>query len=77
MMPKSRTGKSRGEIIVRTTRVANRIHPAVDFIAEAGLKSRITDLMWRFVNENFSSSKMCTWELCCDCAISRNNWTKL
>ena len=59
-LPKTRTEKRRGEFVLRTTRVANRIDHLVNFRIEQGLKQRITTLMWKFYSEKYSTLNLCT-----------------
>ena len=45
-LTKKRLEKSRGEIFFRTQRIANRLHPTIDFGNQHGLKHRILKQMW-------------------------------
>ena len=72
---KCKKEKTRGEYIYRTCRVINRINEQIQFANHVGLKSRIVNLMWKFVDNGFSDSNLCTWQLCCDFYDCRNIWT--
>lgn len=73
----ARTEKMRGEFIFRVCRIANRIHPNVNFENKIGLKDRIIKQMWATFNEKYSETNICTWQIACDCQVCRNNWTRL
>ena len=72
---KCKNEKTRGEFVYRTCRIIKRINERIQFANPLGLKSRIVSLMWKFVDNRFSDSNPCTWQLCCDCCDCRNIWT--
>ena len=74
-MQKVRTEKARNEFVFRTSRIVNRLEPYIHFDKRIGLKTRILNTMWKFVNERFSEMTTCTWQLFCDCITCRNKWT--
>ena len=74
-MRKVRTEKARNEFVFRTSRIVNRLEPYIHFDKRIGLKTRILNTMWKFVNERFSEMTTCTWQLFCDCITCRNKWT--
>ena len=67
-----RKEKTRGEFVYRTCRVINRINEKIQFANPLGLKLRIINLMWKFVDNRFFDSHPCTWQRCCDCCDCRN-----
>ena len=66
-MRKVSTEKARNEFVFRTSRIVNRLEPYIHFDKRIGLKTRILNTMWKFVNERFSEMTTCTWQLFCDC----------
>ena len=72
---KIRTENARGEFTKRTSRIANRIDKHDDFTNKTGLKNRILQLMWNFMDEKYNENNICTWQLACDCNQCRNKWT--
>ena len=74
-LKKTRTEKRRSEFIFQTCRLANKIDDKIKFHEAKNLKARLIKLMWEFVEKKFSSSNVCTWQLCCDCQKCRNLWT--
>ena len=74
-LPKTRTEKARNDFFFRTCRLANRIEKYIEFNTKKGLKNRVLNFMWKFVNERFDENNICSWHLCCDCQICRNNRT--
>ena len=72
-LPKTRTEKARNDFFFRTCRLANRIEKYIEFNTKKGLKNRVLNFMWKFVNERFDGNNICSWHLCCDCQICRNN----
>ena len=69
---KLRLEKARNEFVFKNCRQANRIDNEVNFMEPRGLKNRILNLMWKFVNKSFNTQNICTWQLCCDCHRCRN-----
>ena len=74
-LPKTRTEKARNDFFFRTCRLANRIEKYIEFNTKKGLKNRVLIFMWKFENERFDENNICSWHLCCDCQICRNNRT--
>ena len=74
---KVRLEKARNEFVFKNCRLANRIDFEIIFMEPRGLKNRILNLMWKFVNKSFNTQNICTWQLCCDCHQCRNLWTIL
>ena len=74
-LPKTRTEKARNDFFFRTCRLANRIEKYIEFNTKKGLKNRVLNFIWKFVNERFDENNICSWHLCCDCQIFRNNRT--
>ena len=72
---KTRTVKARSESVFRNCRLVNRLDDYIDFLNPQGLKNRLLKLMWKFVNEIYSESNVCTWQLSCDCPTCRNKCT--
>ena len=72
---KTRTEKGRSEFVFRNCRLDNRLDYYIDFVNPQGLKNRLLKLMWKFVDEKYSESNVCTWQLSCDCPTCRNKWT--
>ena len=64
--------KARNEFVFKNCRLANRIDNEINFMEPRGLKNRILNLMWKFVNKSFNTQNICTWQLCCDCHRCRN-----
>ena len=71
----TQTERRRTEFVFRTDRVVNRINEKVDFNWDFGLKNRIINLMWWYVEDRFSENNVCTWQLCCNSGCCRNKWT--
>ena len=69
---KVRLEKARNEFVFKNCRLANRIDNEIIFMEPRGLKNRILNLMWKFVNKSFNTQNICTWQLCCDCHRCRN-----
>ena len=67
--------ETRNDFFFRTCRLANRIEKYIEFNTKKGLKNRVLNFMWKFVNERFDENNICSWHLCCDCQICRNNRT--
>ena len=63
---KCKKEKTRGECVYRTCRIINRMNEKIQFANLLGLKLRIVSLMWKFVDNRFSDSNPCKWQLCCD-----------
>ena len=59
---KTRTEKARGESVFRNCRLVNRIEKNIDISKPIGLKSRLIKIMWKFVDERFSETNVCTWQ---------------
>ena len=74
-LPKTRTEKARNDFLFRTCRLANRIEKYIEFNTKKGLKNRVLNFMRKFVNKRFDENNICSWHLCCDCQICRNNRT--
>ena len=74
---KVRLEKARNEFFFKNCRLANRIDNEINFMEPRGLKNRIQNLMWKFVNKSFNTQNICTWQLCCDCHRCRNLRTVL
>ena len=74
-LPKTRNEKARNDFFFRTCRLANRIEKNIEFNTKKGLKNRVLNFMWKFVNERFNENNICSWHLCCDPQICRNNRT--
>ena len=72
---KTRTKKARSEFAFRNCRLANRLEKYVEFSRPYGLKKRLINLMWEFVNKRFCDKNVCTWQTFCDCRVCRNKWT--
>ena len=53
MLPKTRTEKARNDCFFRTCGLANRIEEYIDFNTKKGLKNRVLNFMWKFVNDRF------------------------
>ena len=49
-LPKTRTEKARNDFFFRTCRLANRIEKFIEFNTKKGLKNRVLNFMWKFVN---------------------------
>ena len=45
--------KARNEFVFKNCRLANRIDNEINFMEPRGLKNRILNLMWKFVNKSF------------------------
>ena len=69
---KVRLEKARKKFVFKNCRLANRIDNELNFMEPQGLKNRILNLMWKFVNKSFNTQNICTWQLCCDCHRCRN-----
>ena len=76
-LPKTRTEKARNDFFFPTCRLANRIEKNIEFNTKKGLENRVLNFMWKFVNERSDENNICSWHLCCDCQICRNNRTIL
>ena len=74
-LPNTRTEGARREFVFRTCRVANRLQKYIDLRDVQGLKAKLIQLMWKFVEERYSEVNVCTWQLFCDCHLCRNTWT--
>ena len=74
-LPKTRPEKARNDFFFRTCRLANRKEKYIEFNTKKGLKNRVLNFMWKFVNGRFDKNNICSWHLCCDCQICRNNRT--
>ena len=74
-LQKTRMEKARSKFIFRNCRIANQLEKYVEFSRLYGLKKRMINLMWEFVNKRFCDKKVCTWQTFCDCYGCRNNWT--
>ena len=74
-LPKTRTEKMRKEFVFRTSRLANKVSHLIDFSSSTGLKKRIIQLLWKFVETKFNENNTCTWQLACDCQNCREKWT--
>ena len=72
---KPQTKRRRTEFVYRTARVENRIHEKIDFKCEVGLNTRIINPLCWHVENRFFEKNVCKWQLCCDCASCRINWT--
>ena len=72
---KCKKERTRGAFVYGTCKVINRKKRKIQFTNPVGLKSRIVNLMWKFVDNRFCDSDPCTWQLCCDCRDCRNIWT--
>ena len=60
---KTRTEKGRSEFVFRLCRLVNRLDDYIDFMNPQGLKNRLLKLMGEFVDEKYSESNVCTWQL--------------
>ena len=69
---KVRLEKALLEFVFKKCRLANRFGNERNFIKQRGLKNRILNSMWKFVNKSFNTQNICTWQLCCDCPLCRN-----
>ena len=74
-LQKTRTEKARSEFTFRNCRLANRLEKYVEFSRPYGLKKRLINLMWEFVNKRVCDKNVCTWQTFCDCHVCRNKWT--
>ena len=73
---KCKKEKTRGDLFYRTCRLKNRKNEKkIQFANPLGLKSRKVSLMWKFVDNRFSDSNPCAWQLCGDCCDCHNIWT--
>ena len=54
----------------------HRLNQKIEFREMRGLKRRLIQMMWKFLDDQFSEQNKCTWVLFCDCNMCRNNWTK-
>lgn len=75
ILSKPRTEKLKGEFTHRVGRLANSVHKYVNMENQHGLKTRILDLMWNFMDKKYSESNPCTWQLLCGCPSCRDVWT--
>ena len=72
---KTRTEKVRNKFTFRNCRLANRLEKYVEFSRPYGLKKRLINIMWEFVNKRFCDKIVYTWQTFCDCNVCRNIWT--
>ena len=73
---KVRPEKARSDLIFKTARTVNKTNSDIDFLKTEGLKNRILNVIWNFVNKCFSRDNTCTWQPACDCHTCRNNWNR-
>ena len=52
---KVRLEKARNQYVFKNCRLANRIDNEINFMESRGLKNRILNLMWKFVNKSFNT----------------------
>ena len=71
-LKKVRLENMQNEFVFRNCRLENRMDKEINFIEPRGLKNRILNLMWKFVNKLFNTQNICTWQLCCDYHQCRN-----
>ena len=68
---KTRTEKGWSNFIFRNCRLVNRLDDYIDFMNTQRLKNRLLKLLWKLVDEKYSESNVCTWQLSCDCPTCR------
>ena len=66
---KTRTEKTRGELVFKTYKIVNRLNRHKDFLTR-----RLKEI-WNFVNEKICDGNICTWQLLRNCRTCRENWT--
>ena len=72
---RTQTEKARSDFVFRSCRFVNRLDDTLDFKNPQEQKNRFLKLLWKFVDDIYSESKVCTLQLLCDCLTCRNNWT--
>ena len=57
---KVRLEKAQNEFVFKNCGLVNRIDKEINFMEPRGLKNRILNLIWTFVNKSFITQNICT-----------------